>query len=73
MVKMHETVVNTHVTLVIRHVTKKQKMASEDDELALTKSLVQRALLKPTMGEDDDREMRETGRQMMGGGGLGRV
>ena len=47
---------------------------SKDDELALTKSLVQRALLKPTMGgEDDDREMRETGRPMMGGGGLGRV
>ena len=25
MVEMHETVVNTHVTLVIRHVTGKQK------------------------------------------------
>ena len=48
-------------------------MAGEDDELALTKLLLQRALLKPTMGEDDDREMRETGRPMMGGGGLGRV
>ena len=48
-------------------------MAGEDDELALTKSLVQRALLKPTMGEDDDIEMRETGRPMMGGGGLGRI
>ena len=48
-------------------------MAGEDDAFALTKSLVQRALLKPTMGEDDDREMRETGRPMMGGGGLGRV
>ena len=48
-------------------------MVGEDDELALTKSLVQRALLKPTMGEDDDREMRETGRPMMGGGRLGRV
>ena len=48
-------------------------MAGEDDKLALTKSLVQRALLKPTMGEDDDIEMRETGRPMMGGGGLGRV
>ena len=48
-------------------------MAGEDDKLVPTKSLVQRALLKPTMGEDDDREMRETGRPMMGGGGLGRV
>ena len=48
-------------------------MAGEDDELALTKSLVQRALLKPMMGEDDDREMRDTERPMMGGGGLGRV
>ena len=48
-------------------------MVGEDDELALTKSLVQRALLKPTMGEDDNIEMRETGRSMMGGGGLGRV
>ena len=48
-------------------------MEGEDDEFALTKSLVQRALLKPTMGEDDDRKMRETRRLMMGGGGLGRV
>ena len=48
-------------------------MAGEDDEFALIKSLLQRALLKPTMGEDDDREMRETRRPMMGGGGLGRV
>ena len=48
-------------------------MAGEDDELALTKSLVQRVLLKPTMGKDDNREMRETWRPMMGGGGLGRV
>ena len=48
-------------------------MAGEDDELALTKSLVQRALLKPTTGEDDDKEMGETRRPMMGGGGLGRV
>ena len=68
MVKMHETVVNTHVTLVIRHVTGKQKW-----RVKMTKSLVHRALLKPTMGEDDDREMRETWRPMMGGGGLGRV
>ena len=48
-------------------------MAGEDDEFALTKSLVQRALLKPMTGEDDNKEMRETGRPMMGGGGLGRV
>ena len=65
---MHETVVNTHITLVIRHVTGKKKWW-----VKMTNSLVQRALLKPTMGEDDDREMRETGRPMMGGGGLGRV